>query len=405
MNVAIVNIGDELLSGKTLNTNSFWIKRILSSHGFHIQTQITVKDEAYSIVSGLNFCISNNPDYLFLSGGMGSTDDDITREVLFNYVNTKTKIDLEYFEILKRNYEHAALKTNESIKKQALIPEIGEIIPNPNGSARGLKFKKNNTIIYALPGVPNEMKYMVSNQILPQIVNLIQYPILSRTLRTCGISESKLHDLIGTRNNIDQNKIGYYPSVYGVDITISNKKSYEINYCVKWMYKLFGTYIYAENEDNMEDIIIKNCTKHNQTLSIAESCTGGLIGDRVTNVNGSSNVFKGGLVAYSNESKVEILGVSKKILDQYGSVSKETALSMSKNVKKLFNSSIGLSVTGIAGPGGATEDKPVGLVYIGLATDSNTAVKKYNFSKDRKRNKIKTSQMALEFLRRGLLSE
>ena len=405
MNVSIVNIGDELLSVKTLNTNSFWIKRKLSLHGFHIQAQITVKDEADSIVSGLNFCISSSPNYVFLSGGMGSTDDDITREVLFNYVNTKTKIDLEYFEILKRNYEHAALKTNESIKKQALIPEIGEVIPNPNGSARGLKFKKNNTIIYALPGVPNEMKYMVSNQILPQIVNLIQYPILSRTLRTCGVSESKLHELIETRNNIDQNKIGYYPSVYGVDITISNKKSYEINYFVKWMYKLFGTYIYAENEDNMEDIIIKNCTKHNQTLSIAESCTGGLIGDRVTNVKGSSNVFKGGLVAYSNESKVEILGVSKKILDQYGSVSKETALSMSKNVKKLFNSSIGLSVTGIAGPGGATEDKPVGLVYIGLATESDAIAKKFNFGKNRKRNKIKTSQMALDFLRRGLFSE
>ena len=285
------------------------------------------------------------------------------------------------------------------------MPEIGEVIPNPNGSARGLKFKKNNTIIYALPGVPNEMKYMISNQILPQIVNSIQYPILSRTLRTCGVSESKLNELIGTWDTIDENKIGYYPSVYGVDIKISNKKSNEIDNFVKWMYKIFGAYIYAENEDNMEDIIIKNCIKHNQTLSIAESCTGGLIGNRLTNVSGSSDVFKGGLVAYSNESKVEILGVSKNILDQYGSVSKETALSMSKNVKKLFNSSIGLSVTGIAGPGGATEEKPVGLVYIGLATDSNTVVKKYNFSKDRKRNKIKTSQMALELLRRGLLSE
>lgn len=405
MNVSIVNIGDELLSGKTLNTNSFWIKRILSSHGFHIQTQITVKDEADSIVSGLNFCISNNPDYLFLSGGMGSTDDDITRDVLFKYLNTKSKIDLEYLEILKRKYKHANLEINESIKKQALIPEIGEIIPNPNGSARGLKFKKNNTIVYVLPGVPNEMKYMVSNHILPQILDLIQFPLFSRVLRTCGVSESKLNELVRMREFDDKNKIGFYPSVYGVDIKISNKKSDEINYLVKWMYKLFGTYIYAENEDNMEDIIIKNCIKHYQTLSVAESCTGGLIGDRLTNVPGSSNVFKGGLMAYSNESKVEILGVSKNILDQYGSVSEETAFSMSKHVKKLFNSSIGLSVTGIAGPGGATEDKPVGLVYIGLATDSKTVVKKYNFSKDRKRNKIKTSQMALEFLRRGLLSE
>ena len=405
MNVAIINIGDELLSGKTLNTNSFWIKRKLSLHGFHIQSQITVKDEADSIVSGLNFCISSSPNYVFLSGGMGSTDDDITRDVLFNFVNTKSKIDLEYLELLKRKYNHANVKINESIKRQALMPEIGEVIPNPKGSARGLKFKKNNTIIYALPGVPNEMRYMISNQIIPQIINSIQYPLLSRTLRTCGVSESKLNELIGTWGTIDENKIGYYPSLYGVDIKISNTKSKEIDNFVKWVYKNFGKCIYSENEERMEDIIIKNCIKHNQTLSIAESCTGGLIGNRLTNVSGSSEVFKGGLVAYSNESKIEILGVSEDILDQYGSVSKKTALSMAKNVKNLFHSSIGLSVTGIAGPGGGTEEKPVGLVYIGLATDSQTVVKKYNFSEDRKRNKIKTSQMALELLRRGLLSE
>ena len=155
----------------------------------------------------------------------------------------------------------------------------------------------------------------------------------------------------------------------------------------------------------MEDIIIKNCIKYNETLAVAESCTGGLIGNRLTNVSGSSDAFKGGVVAYSNESKVKILGVSKNILDQYGSVSKETALSMSKKVKNLFNSSIGLSVTGIAGPGGATEKKPVGLVYVGLATNSDTVAKKFYFGKNRKRNKIKTSQMALELLRKGFLSE
>ena len=405
MNVSIINIGDELLSGKSLNTNSFWIKRKLSALGFLIQSQITVKDDVNSIVSGLNFCISNAPDYLFVSGGMGSTDDDITRDVLFNYFNTKSKIDLEYLKTLKRKYKHANLETNEFTKKQALIPENGEVIPNLNGSARGLKFKKNNTIIYALPGVPNEMKYMISNQILPQIVGSIKYPLFSRTLRTCGISESKLNELIAKWDTIDQNTIGYYPSVYGVDIKISSKISGEIDKLVKYMYEIFGTYIYAEDENNMEDIIIKNCIKYNQTLAVAESCTGGLIGDRLTNVSGSSDAFKGGVVAYSNESKVKILGVSKNILGQFGSVSKETALSMSKNIKSLFNSSIGLSVTGIAGPGGATKEKPVGLVYVGLATNSNTFAKKFYFGKNRNRNKIKTSQMALELLRKGLLSE
>ena len=392
MNVSIINIGDELLSGKTLNTNSFWIKKKLASYGFHVQAQITVKDEADSIISGLNFCISTAPDFLFVSGGLGSTDDDITRDVLFNYVNTKAKIDLEYFESLKRRYKYANLKTNESIKRQALIPDNGEVIPNLIGSARGLKFKKNNTIIYALPGVPNEMKYMISNHILPQIINSIQNPLSSRTLRTCGISESKLHEIIGSRDVIDENRIGYYPSVYGVDIKISNKKINEIDYLVKWVYKNFGTYIYAENENNMEDIIIKNCIKHNQTLAVAESCTGGLIGDRLTNVSGSSDVFMGGIVVYSNESKLKILGIPKSILDQYGSVSEETALLMSKCVKNLFNSSIGLSVTGIAGPGGATEAKPVGLVYIGLSTGSDTVAKKFNFGKTEKEIRLRLAK-------------
>ena len=161
------------------------------------------------------------------------------------------------------------------------------------------------------------MKYMISNQILPEIVNSIENPFFSRTLRTCGVSESKLHEIISRRDSIDENKIGYYPSVFGVDIKITNKKRNEIGNFVEWMYQVFGSHIYAEGNDNLEDVIIKNCIKHNQTVAVAESCTGGLIGDRLTNVSGSSDAFKGGVVAYSNQSKIKILGVSKSILDKY----------------------------------------------------------------------------------------
>ena len=405
MKVSILNIGDELLSGKTLNTNSFWIKRKLFSCGLFIESQITVQDETESIISGLNYCITKKPDYLITTGGLGPTSDDITRDVLFKYFNTKSSVDLKYLDFLKQKYGTKNLKINDSIKNQALIPNIGEVIPNSIGTARGLKFKKNSTVIFALPGVPNEMKKMFKKYILPQIYDANPNPFFSKTLRTCGISESKLYEFITSQKNCGHNQIGYYPSAYGVDIKITNYNNKDIESFIDILYKKFGNYIYAENEENLEKIIIDICHKQNQTLAVAESCTGGLIGHRITNVAGSSAVLKGGIIAYSNESKMNILGLKKNTLDQYGSVSEETALSMSERVKKLFNCSIGLSATGIAGPGGGSLEKPLGLVYIGLATNTNTIVKKYKFNQDRKTNKVKTSQMALDLLRKGLLNE
>jgi len=405
MRVSIINIGNELLAGKTLNTNSHWLGKKISYAGCQVESQITVKDEKKSIVSGMEYCLKHKPEYLLVTGGLGPTDDDVTRNVFFNYMETESVFDSDYWKILIEKYKLSNMKISKSLKNQALVPKFGEVITNPMGSARGLKFIKNDTVIFVLPGVPLEMKSMFLQFILPQIIQKMKDPIFSRTLRTTGVSESKLYDLIGTRNKIDKNKIGYYPSTYGVDIKISNGDSEEINLFVDWMYENFRNDIYGENDTNIENKIVKYCIKQRKKLATAESCTGGLIGDRITNVAGSSEIFKGGVIVYSNESKVKNLGVDDEVLNQFGSVSNETAKKMAENVKSMFNSSFGLSVTGIAGPSGGTKEKPVGLVYVGLASDKSTIVKKFNFSKDRKINKIKTSQAALNILRKGLLNE
>ena len=195
------------------------------------------------------------------------------------------------------------------------------------------------------------------------------------------------------------------PSLYGVDIQISNKDRKEIDTLVNYIYKNLGDYIYSEDENGMEEIIINKAIEQKKTLSIAESCTGGLIGDRITNVSQCSKAFKGGVVVYSNFSKINILGVDSDRIDKFGAVSKEIAIQMAENVKIKFDTSYGLSVTGIAGPTGGTKEKPVGLVYIGLASTKNTIVEKYNFGNYRESNKIKTSQAALNMIRKDLFNE
>ena len=405
MKVSIINIGDELLQGKTLNTNSQWLGEKLSSVGCQIESQITVKDEENSIVSGLNYCFQYKPEYLLITGGLGPTNDDVTRNVLFNYMKTESEFDYGYWSVLTSRYQRIGKQIPDSIRSQAIVPKTGEVIANPKGSARGLKFVKNNTIIFVLPGVPIELKHMFTQSILPAIIKEVKSPILSRTLRITGITESVLYDFIEPRSKNNKNKIGYYPSVYGVDIKISNKNQGEINLFVDMMYETFGNEIYGENNNSMERVVVESCIKKRKKIAVAESCTGGLIGERITNISGCSEIFTGGVIVYSNDSKVKILGLDIEELGQFGAVSNYTAKKMAENVKTMFNSSIGLSVTGIAGPNGGTKDKPVGLVYIGLASDKNTIVEKYNFGKDRELNKIKTSQAALQILRKGLLDE
>jgi len=406
MKIAILSIGNELLSGDTINTNAGWMGRNLTDIGCDICRQITVPDNKDSISNALTELVNLKPGYIICTGGLGPTDDDITQQTLFDFVGTESEFDQNYWESLSVRFNRFGIQIPKSNRNQALVPVDGVVVPNPVGSARGSKLQVNDTILISLPGVPAEMKAMMTDSIIPMIQENELNPKCIRTLRTTGIPESALIEKIAPILEKDHAcDIGYYPSLFGVDVRISHTDSQSVDSLSKDFYKTLKLSIYAEGKDSIEEVIIQLAKSKNSTVSTAESCTGGLIGHRLTEVSGSSDVYKGGFVVYNNESKIDLLGVDKSILKKYGAVSEETAQAMAKNVTNIFASDYGISVTGIAGPAGGTDQKPVGLVYIGFAKNDDVKVKKFHFGTDRKKNKLRTSQAALNWLRLSLLND
>ena len=407
MNISLLCIGNELLAGKTLNTNASWIGKRLNGHGCSIGEHLVVPDKKTSIISGLDFLVSHDPDCIIITGGLGPTSDDITRPTIFEYVGTDSKFDSEYWEHLSKKFKQFGMDIPDSNRNQALVPEKGEIIDNPTGSARGLKFHLNERqILFVLPGVPSEMKAMVEASIIPWIRVNVNGSFYIKNLRTTGIPESALIEEISGPISSDHGcDIGYYPSILGVDIRLSSKDQTKLDELSSNICSILSDKIYCDGTDDIEDTIVHEAIKKKKTISIAESCTGGLLGHRITNVSGSSEVFKGSHVVYSNQAKIDLLGVNHRTIDAYGAVSREVAEEMANKVKNIFSTDYGLSVTGIAGPGGGTEEKPVGLVYIGLSDENKTEIRKYNFSSNRTNNKSKTSQVALDWLRHKLIND
>ena len=405
MKISLLSIGDELLSGFTTNTNASWIGRNLSNMGCSICEQITVKDNKNSILDGLKNLTKKKVDFIILTGGLGSTDDDITRKTLFSFVSSDEIFDEAYWVELKKRFKRKN-QISISMKNQAISPSNGKLIPNSIGSARGYQFRFNEIEIISLPGVPSEMKQMMKQTIIPLISNRIAVPKITKIIRTIGISESSISQKIKSiTENYKNCKIGYYPSTKGVDLRISGYFIKDIDEFISKIKKTINSFVYSEDSQTMEDIVVSLLKQKEKTLVIAESCTGGLISNRITNISGSSKVFKGSVVSYSNQSKIKLLNVDKEIINKFGAVSEQVASLMSKNALKLFSSDYALSVTGIAGPRGGTKDKPVGLVYIGLSHKLKTEVKKFQFGNDRKINKIKTSQASLNMLRRTILND
>ena len=399
MRVAVLTIGNELLSGKTVNTNASWISNVLNSEGASINRHLTIPDEKEAIIDGLDLLFKSKIDLIVCTGGLGPTDDDITRGVVFDYFGSEEVFDNTYWNYLSDKFLNAGYQLFESSKSQAIIPNNGDIIPNDLGSARGLVYKKNNTTLMVLPGVPMEMKGMVSNSIIPWVKNKIVSKIYSFNFRTTGVPESVLFEKV---KKIDFNsqdiKVGYYPSLYGVDVRISHTDKKSLDGFRILVAKSINKYIYTVGNESIENVLVNKFLNQSLTISTAESCTGGLIGNRLTNVPGSSEIYYGGLITYSNQSKINDLDISAKSIDDFGAVSKEVALEMAKNIKTKFKTDIGVSVTGIAGPGGGTDLKPVGLVYVGYCDKNILKVKKFNFTSNRESNKIRTSQAVFNFI-------
>jgi nicotinamide-nucleotide amidase len=281
------------------------------------------------------------------------------------------------------------------------------MIPNPLGSARGLHYSLNNTSVYAMPGVPNEMKSMMLRYVIPNISKKIKKVLYIKTLKTIGKGESliaeQIQPLIDTHS--DFCSIAYLPQISGVDIRISSSDNKQFETLLKKLKKELGICVYGEDDDTLENITGKLLIEKDMTIAVAESCTGGLLNHHFTSVSGSSKYMKGGVVAYSNEIKRDILGVQEKTLAKFGAVSKETAIELAVGIRQKLFSEIGISITGIAGPTGGTYKKPIGLVFIGFSKKNYKFFKKYLFHGDRKSINYRTTKVAIDIVRRELIHE
>ena len=403
MKIGIITIGSELLNGSRVDTNAHWIAKNVILFGGEVISKKSILDNEVDIASALNYFLKTPIEMILITGGLGPTHDDITANSLYEYFNDDPIFDSSYWDKLNKIFTSKGLDVSNLNKSQAFIPKKGEIIPNNLGTARGLSYNHKNARIIAMPGVPKEMKSMMNESVLPLIQRSSKISINYKILRTTGISESKLFNIleVAIGKFVDVN-IAFLPSFLGVDLRISSNNKISFDSALKEIFACIEYYIYSQNNEPLEEVVSKMLIEKKITISTAESCTGGHIGDRLTNISGVSSVYKGSIVAYSNDQKIKLLHVDEKTLKEHGAVSEETAVAMAIGVQKKFATNIGISTTGIAGPGGGTAKKPVGLVYIGFAYNGLSKAYKFNFKHDRVSNKMISAQVALNIIRKNL---
>lgn len=410
--VSIISIGDEILIGQTLNTNAAYIGEKLTTLGCEVIKSFVVGDDRYAIHESLKSA-SEDSDFIFITGGLGPTHDDITLDSIVEYFQTELVFNESIMKRIEERFQKRERKMPDINRQQAYVPKNAHAIENYVGTAPGFEIIHKGKIYFVMPGVPSEMKSMMENYIIPKMKknaeeNEIFYR--QRLLYTTGIPESALFELLGDINTwLGDCKLAFLPSQFGVKIRISScgriieKIDKDLDNIEKKITELAGRYIYSNEELLLEEVVGKILLERKLTIAVAESCTGGIITDRLTNISGSSKYFMQGVISYSNDAKIKTLGVSVDSIIKFGSVSEEVAIEMARGVRNISSTNIGVSTTGIMGPTGATETKPVGLVYIGYVDDDKEKVVRYRFVENRLRNKERTSQAALELIRRMLL--
>jgi nicotinamide-nucleotide amidase len=411
MNAEIVAIGTELLLGQNVDTNSAWLAQQLALLGVDVYGFQQVGDNEKRMEAAIKGACERS-QVVITTGGLGPTVDDLTRKVAAK-VGQKT---LVYYENLAKAMEAKFFRSGkpfpQSNLNQAFIPQGATLIPNPVGTAPGFILKIDKTYLVTLPGVPSEMKAMFDQTVKPFLKGLEPATsiIKSRVYRTTGMSESRLNEKIADIFESSQNPtIGVLAHPEGVDIRLTAKAPNDeeadklIDALGKVLLTRLPNNIYGLDKDELESIVGQMLTTRHMTLATAESCTGGLISRRITQVSGSSTYFLRGYVVYSNEAKSDMLKVDPKMIKNKGAVSAEVAEALAVNARTQSAASVAISTTGIAGPTGGTEEKPVGLVYIGLSDDQTTHTFKFQFTGDREVVQLKASQAALEILRRHCL--
>ena len=401
MNAGIISVGNELLMGFTLDSNSTWIARKLLDLGIKVDLKLTIADNEGEILEAFK-TLSSRCDVILCTGGLGPTSDDVTKSAYCDFIQAGLELNEDYLEELKKKFEDRQLVMSDSNREQAMVPDKGETIPNSLGSALGLKYVNEENHIYVMPGVPSEMKRMMDETVLPELEQLPRDELHVTTIRLTGIMESALYDQVKDLLNDNIVKVAFLPGFLGVDVRLMSRDKDSLLELSGQFFDRLGNYVYAEDWETLEDAVGRLLIERGLTLATAESCTGGLLGNRITNVAGSSEYYLGGIVSYSDSAKMNLLGVSQDTLKKFGAVSEETAQEMALGARRVLQSDVGVSITGIAGPTGGTEDKPVGLVYIAVDVAGDVAVRKFVFSEDRRYNKELSAQAALNLVRMSM---
>jgi nicotinamide-nucleotide amidase len=413
MKAAIITIGDELLIGQTIDINSAWMGAELSKAGFDVCRMTSIHDRREDILSVLGES-AGKTDVVLITGGLGPTSDDITKQTLCEYFDTRLVFSAEVLSMIEEMMRYRNFPMNERNRRQAEVPESCTVLKNTSGTAPGLLFEKSGTLFVAMPGVPHEMKHLMTELVLPELhKRFTSQIIIHRNIMTYGTFESKLAELLDSfEAALPENiKLAYLPASGVIKLRLtSTGKEYNallsaVNEQVKILYNTIPEFIYSDEEESLETVIGKLLKAKNQTVATAESCTGGEIAHLITGVAGSSAYYKGSVIAYSNSVKIQQLGVKPATIEDYGAVSEQTVSEMAIRARLLFNTDYAVATSGIAGPDGATPGKPVGTLWTAVASSAGIISEKRTFGNDRITNIKRFSLAALNQLRKQIIRE
>ncbi len=409
MNAEIIAVGTELLLGDIVNTNAQYLSRELANLGISVFYQTVVGDNEKRLLDAYKIAFER-ADMVITTGGLGPTEDDLTKETAAKYFNKQMIQDDESLAIITGFFKkHNFVMTNNN-KKQAFIPEGASILPNPKGTAPGCMIEENGKLMFMLPGPPNECIPMFDSSVLPELHKRTDKVFVSRVLQISGIGESHLEDMLKDMIDAQTNPtIAPYAKFGEVSLrlTASADNADEAKKLIApvadEIYKRLGDNVYGEGETSLAQTVAEILVKKGLTIACAESCTGGMLTAKLVDFAGVSKTLIESVVCYSNESKISRLSVNPETIHDFGAVSEETAREMAEGIKLTSGADIGVSITGVAGPDGGTEEKPVGLVYIAIARNGKTEIKSFNLPGDRQRVRTRTVVYALDFIRRELL--
>lgn len=404
MNCALIGIGTELLFGQVTNTNTVYLSQKLNQLGINVLYHFTVGDNPKRLKEIISYALEKN-DLVITTGGLGPTQDDLTKEMVAEVLEDELVLHQPSYDKIVKFLEWRQCKMAENNVKQAYLPENAEVFKNDRGTAPGFALEKKGKIAICLPGPPHEMKGMYEGCVFEYLQKKSSYVIHSKMLRFFGIGEApleiELNDLISSQTDPT---IAPYAKVGEVSLRVTSRRETleeaqnAVNEMCHTITEKVGQYIYSYEDEELIDVVTKKLIENNISISVAESCTGGAFANQLTDTPGISKVFDRSIVTYSNQAKMDELGVKQETLNKYGAVSEETAIEMVKGLKDKTNSRVCLSVTGIAGPGGGTEEKPVGLVYIAIACDDEIKCEKHQLSPDRFYNRKLTLLLMLNML-------